>query len=162
HLLQWNRAGDQRTKDFFAEKVAKIRSKGSTLKEQLRKQTQMNLEEQAVFYSDWSYSAVRLACALPNGGSVDRIAQMLNIPDLKVAKIVAFLLKSGLCKLSNGRLTYNVFSTYVDSSSPFAKKLHDNWRMRSIQYGSSDQDDLMFTSAVTLTPEDFLRLRDQF
>ena len=159
-LLQWNRAGDQSTKKFFQKRVERIREQGFTLKEQLKKSSTMSHDEQAVFYSDWTYSAVRLASALPEGKNAEAIAKMLSLPHQRVAKVVDFLLRTGLCKIAGDRLTYNVFSTYVDASSPFSKKLHDNWRLRSIQYGVSDGDDLMYTSAVTLTKDDFLALRD--
>ena len=162
NLVQWNRAGDQKTKSYFQNKVEEIRAKGFALKEQLKKQTHMTVENQSIFYSDWSYSAVRLASALPEGKSIESISKMLNLPYAKVAKIVEFLLSCDLCKIEDDRITYHIFSTYVDASSPFAKKLHDNWRMRSIQNGTSDGDDLMYTSAVTLTKKDFLILRDSF
>jgi uncharacterized protein (TIGR02147 family) len=160
NLVCFNRAGDQQTKNYYKKKVEQIRIEGLSLKEQLKKQSKMTVEEQSIFYSEWTYSAVRLCTALPEGNSVESIAKMLNLPFSKVSKIVDFLIKTNLCKYNNERLTYNVFSTYADSSSPFAKKLHDNWRMRTVAFGSSQAEDLTYTSAVTLTKQDFLLFRD--
>jgi uncharacterized protein (TIGR02147 family) len=160
HLVQWNRAGNEEAKAYFGQKVSSIRDQGLSLKEQLQKQSSMTTEDQAIFYSDWTYSAVRLATALPEGRSSESISKILNLPYHKVTKAVDFLLKCGLCKVEGERLTYSVFSTYVDAQSPFAKRLHDNWRLRSIQHGPSDREDVMYSSAVTLTKKDFLELRE--
>lgn len=159
-LVQQNRAGDQKTKMFFDKKLEALRREGLKLKVQLRKNSTLSPEEQAIFYSDWTYSAVRLSTALPEGRTIDEIAKLLGLPERKVKRIIDFLLKTGLCKQEPARLTYGTFSTYVGSDSPFAKKLHDNWRLRTISYGPSNEEDLLFTSAVTLTKNDFLKLRE--
>ncbi len=160
-LISLNRAGNQTTKKYFQEKLDQIVRQGLKLKERLNKNTEMSLQEQSIFYSEWVYSAVRLATALPEGKTVDAVAKILSLPVEKVDRVMAFLLKVGLCKIKDNQLTYNVFSTYVDSNSPFVKRLHDNWRLRSVAMGSQHFEDLQFTSAATLTQEDFLKLRDE-
>lgn len=49
----------------------------------------------------------------------------------------------------------------LENGSPHLLKHHANWRVKAIQYSDDiSEDELMFTSPVSLSTKDFARLRE--
>ena len=51
--------------------------------------------------------------------------------------------------------------THLESSSPLIQKHHSNWRLKALQRSDSlDPEELMYTSPVSLSREDFKIIRE--
>jgi len=51
--------------------------------------------------------------------------------------------------------------THLESTSPLIQKHHSNWRLKALQRSDSlDPEELMYTSPVSLSREDFKIIRE--
>jgi uncharacterized protein (TIGR02147 family) len=153
------------SKIFKAKLVRKkdeLKRKSLNLSERVERDKTLTEEEKSVFYSSWHYSAVRMLTSLEDGITKDEIAERLDLERKKVAEILDFLTKLGLCKFEKGRFHLGVSRTHVEKSSPYYRQHHINWRLKSIQGLDSPKDeDLTFTSPTSISREDFELLREQ-
>ncbi len=64
-LIQKERAGSVRLRKRFEEDIAEIHSKRERLKERIEKTATLSTENQMHYYSRWYYSAIHIACTIP-------------------------------------------------------------------------------------------------
>lgn len=72
----------------------------------------LELAQQAIFYSDWIYSAIRQSTAIPKIKTSDEISKFLSLSPKIVLQALEFLVREGLVslkkinlKLEQGELT---------------------------------------------------------
>lgn len=160
-LVEAERAGSEKLKRRISKRLAALQATRLEIKNRLPKEPKPLTElEQAIFYSDWYYSAIRLLTSIANHGDVDGIAKRLNIPKSTVGKAVGFLLESGLCITKKNKIEMGPKRTHIAKDSPFIRAHHRNWRLRCMQkLDASEQDDLFFTAPLTISKADAKRLQ---
>ncbi|WP_408099222.1 DUF4423 domain-containing protein [Peredibacter sp. HCB2-198] len=51
--------------------------------------------------------------------------------------------------------------TYLERSPPLLEKHHSNWRLRALnQFDSLSEEEMMFTSPMSISKKDFVKLRE--
>ncbi|HLE01366.1 MAG TPA: TIGR02147 family protein [Bdellovibrionota bacterium] len=161
-LLEFDRAGTQDLKGVKRRMLNEIRDRAKRLSTRLPHDKQLTETEQGVFYSDWVYSAARLATSLPGMKTADAISTELGLPRAKVAKIIEFLLQSGLCVRSSDGLEMGPKRIHVSAESPFVVQHHRNWRLLTgTRANRVTSDELMFTGPMTLSSTDFGEVRKE-
>lgn len=151
-LVNQDRAGNPAAKRFYKTRIQKVKELSQEISERVHADVRLNPEQQAVFYSDWTYAAIRQSVAIPNISTLEEIANYLDLPIEKVSSCVNFLLQTGLCKMAGKKIVVGPSSTHLESSSPWVNVHHINWRHRAIQSLSSVQPlDLHYTCPVTLS-----------
>jgi uncharacterized protein (TIGR02147 family) len=95
-LVQVEKAGSKDLRDYHFKRAIKIKDSADDLKKRLTPDRVLNDEDKAIFYSNYLYSAVRLATSLEGGQSVESIAELLKVPRLLVVQILSFLTEKGL------------------------------------------------------------------
>jgi len=154
-LVQHDRAGNPSAKRFYKNKIQKIREQSRNISERVTADAILSEEQRAVFYSDWTYSAIRQSIALPDIHTVEDIAKYLDLPAERVNACMEFLLRTGLCRREGKKIVVGPSSTHVESTSPWVNVHHMNWRNRAIQsLGSANPLDLHYSSPVTLSALD--------
>ncbi len=154
-LVNYDRAGHLSAKKFYKNKLQKLKEQSQIISERVAADVKLTEAQCAIFYSDWSFSAIRQSVALPNINSIELIAKYLDLPIDKVNRHLDFLLQTGLCKLIGNKITVGPSSTHIESSSNWVNVHHTNWRNRAIQsLNSTDSCDLHYTSPVTLSAAD--------
>jgi hypothetical protein len=119
-------------------------------------------KDQAVFYSSWYFSAIRLLIALEGEKSPELIAEKLNLPQSTVNRALDFLISVGLVVEKDGKLEVGEARTYVDRDSLFIARHHSNWRMRTMeQFNHVQAEELVFTNPITVSEKDFLKVREE-
>lgn len=160
-LVQKERAGNQDAKLFFTEQIQELRNQALSLKERLPIRKTLDTKDQAIFYSDWYYSGIRLASALPGKHTVRSLAEQFNISTGIATNVVHFLLETGLAVEQNGKINIGEFFTNVGRDSPFVNRHHINWRLKVLSdLNLSQPEDLHFTNPVTISKSDFLKIRE--
>ena len=143
-------------------KKEELKRKSLNLSERVERDKILTEEEKSIFYSTWHYSAVRMLTSLEGGIAKDEIAERLDIEKKKVAEILDFLTRLGLCTLEKGRYHLGISRTHVEKNSPYYRQHHINWRLKSIQgLDKLVDEDLTFTSPTSISREDFELLREQ-
>lgn len=159
-LVQWERAGKNSYKDRLSRKIEDLRKRADSLKERIPSDKELSDTAKAVFYSHWYYSATRILTSIEEFRSLDALSKKTGLSISQTRRVVDFLVREGLCKQSNNGITIGPKSTHVDRESNHVARHHANWRMKSIQALETDsKDNFMFTSPVSLSKDDFEKLK---
>ncbi len=159
-LVEQERAANHKLKSHHGKKLNEIRRKAATVSERLPKDLGFSEEDRATFYSQWYYSGVRLLSAIPGFQNLDAIAAHFELPTKKVASILEFLIRTGLCREKNGQINFGPTRTHIEADSPLASRHHINWRIKSMErFDYMADDELAFTSPVVLETKDAAKVR---
>lgn len=160
-MVEFARAGSDKLKHRIRQRLDALRSTSMEIKNRLPKaRKDLTESEQAIFYSDWYYSAVRLLTSISGFKNAEAIAVKLALPRTTVGKVISFLIESGLCVLRGDALEMGPKRTHIAKDSAFIRAHHRNWRLRSMQkLDIAEQADLFFTAPLTVSTSDADRLR---
>jgi uncharacterized protein (TIGR02147 family) len=169
-LISHNRAGTQKLKLFYAKELETLRSEAKNISKRVKHQNVLTEEDKAIFYSDWKFSALRLACDLKEVTSTQELANLFNLDQDRAREIVEFLLKRGLIKNEAGNLMIGPASTHVEKQSPLVKQHHRNWRLKALEKMDDLADsEIMYTapmctsaSVISNLNAKILKLIDEF
>jgi uncharacterized protein (TIGR02147 family) len=160
-LVERSRAGSQELTTAIDRRLAILRERHQQLEHRLPGARTLSREERATFYSQWYYSAVRLAASLPDMTSAEAIAARLKVPPELVRHALAFLIEAGLLKHEDGKYRLAAKRTHLGASSPLAAAHHRNWRVQSMnRYEAMSARDFAFTAPISLSRADFARVRE--
>lgn len=156
-LLELDRAGTSELRKFLEKKLLKLREEGAKVKNRVSVYSTLSESDQALFYSHWYYSAVRLSSGLDGNMTLQSLADRLDLPEDLVRKILDFLISRGLVvEQKNGSLTQGPQNTFLPSDSPLISRHHMNWRMKAIErHPKLSTNELAFSAPVTLSERDF-------
>lgn len=161
-LVQAERAGTHDLKRYFKEKIKELREKSKQLSQRLRQDQDLTEVEKATLYSGWHYTAINLLTSIPGYHDPDTLSKALNLPREKIVEALKFLVETGLCRSEGGRFYLGPQITHLEKKSPFVSRHHHNWRLQSMQRAEVLSDDeLMFTSPLTLSEKDFQHIREE-
>lgn len=163
HLHQYDRAGTEELKKFFLKKIINISKKKNKISEVLKHHKSLTSEQQSVFYSTWYYSAIRLASDIENMKSITELSNYFNLNKEVVVNVVNFLLENNLIEKKNNELQVVNSMTHLKNDSPFIFNHHKNWRIKALENYSrfSNNDDLAFSSPLTISHKDFDEIRGE-
>jgi uncharacterized protein (TIGR02147 family) len=161
-LVQMDRAGNESLRKNLKRQIERLREKSSELINRLKSDRVLTEERRAIFYSDWTYSAIRQLTAIPGFQSLDAISQYLRLPNRKTKDAIEFLLEVGLCVEERGKIKIGPSSTHLESTSPWVRSHHINWRQKAIESMTNDEPaKLHYTCPLTISKEDALRIREK-
>jgi len=162
-LLAKERAGTMALKKHYATQAQEIRTKSQEIINRIPPEKILGEPEKAIFYSDWIYSAIRLATSISNHRDVESLADRFQIPRTRVQSVLDFLLSSGLCiRASDATIRMGPKSTHLESDSPLAKRHHTNWRLKAIQrHELLSSRELAYTCPVSIAKEDQAQIRER-
>lgn len=155
-MVNKERSDNTELAKFFESQLKELSEQSKNLINRVSADTQISDVEQNTFYSSWEYTAIRNLSAINQYGTIEEIANRLNIPAKKVSEIIEFLLKSGLCKYDkNNKITIGPQVTHLSSSATAIKHHHINWRLKNIdRVNKLDKEELMYTSISSLSSKD--------
>ena len=160
-LVQMARAGNESSRKMVKKRLTELKSQSSELKNRVKSEGKLSEEQRAIFYADWSYTAVRQLSAIPKLNDVETIAKKLNLSIKKVRSVTSFLISAGLCRETKGRISPGPASTHVDANSPWSRIHHTNWRELALRtLDQENQDHVHYTSPMTLSRRDAKVLRE--
>jgi uncharacterized protein (TIGR02147 family) len=161
-LVHLERAANLQSRRYFEKQLDGLKARALNLSERLQAKKVLDERDQAIFYSAWYYSGIRLLAAIHDFRNAEAIAEMIGIPLATVARAVEFLISTGLLREENGRLVVGETLTYVDRDSQLVNKHHLNWRLKAIeQLDHVPDEDLVFTNSIALAKKDFAKIREE-
>ncbi|MEK6705217.1 MAG: DUF4423 domain-containing protein, partial [Bdellovibrionota bacterium] len=117
----------------------------------------------AIYYDGWHYAAIHVALSLQKTQTAAALSSRLGIPLKSVQDVLEFLVKSGLAKRHGTEYGIGERRIHLNKDSPFVRKHHINWRVKSIT--SLDfplKSDLHYSGVFTLSESDFVKIRETF
>lgn len=162
-LVQLSRSGTPQLTEYIKSKIHSAQLEAKKLSTQYEHEHQLNPEERQTFYSSWHYSAIRIFTSTnPQGVVADEISKRLQLSRRTTAEAMDFLLKTKLVRQEASRYLVGPQRTFLEKGHPLLKCHHSNWRLKALQqYERLTDDELMFTTTLSLSRKDFARLREQ-
>jgi len=159
-LINFKRAGKESLRIRYRRQIDKLREQAKNLKELIPPDKELTPEAKAIFYSHWYFSAIRMLTGLGEAQSLETLSRRLRLPKNKIREALNFLVAQGLCLEKDGVYKIGPKSTHVGADSMHVTRHHANWRQKAItQLDSHKEDELFFTSPVTVSREDIPRVR---
>lgn len=161
-LVQKERAGTHRLRAELAKQIEVLRKKGRSLKSVLPVDRDLSDQEKAIFYSSWQYSGVRVLSSIENFQTVDSIAERLDLPREVVARIVNFLVTSGLCVETNGRIQAGPRRTHLEAGSALVRARQIGWRIKGFEsMDRARETDLFYTAPMSVSSDSIGKIRSE-
>jgi hypothetical protein len=121
-----------------------------SLSKRNRTSVAVDVGAQALFYSNWTYSAVRIASSIPKHHSPEAIAELLKIERSEVVRIAEFLVSLGLCVRHPKGYDLGPSSTMLSADSPFINNHRRNWRLKGLEnLHRIGEQDLFYSGLVS-------------
>lgn len=160
-LVQLDRAGNEPLRRTLKRQVENLRVKSVDLVNRMKPARKLKEEEQAIFYSDWVYSAVRQMTAIDGFQNLEKISSHLGLSLRRTRDVMDFLVRTGLCKEEKNTYSVGTQSTHLAATSPLVRSHHINWRHKGIEQINQDfESKLFFTSPMTVSKKDILKIRE--
>lgn len=162
-LHQKQRAGTKGLRDYFATKLDELK-KASELS-QMKRSTRLlskrlSAKEQALYFSEWQYSAIHSALKINLGQTVSEVSGALGLPVKQCQEAVNLLLELGLAVEKRGKVFLGPNSVRLDSRSPLHAKHHRNWRLMALQSMSKErQQEFHYSSLLSFNERDFSKFQ---
>lgn len=161
-MVELARAGTAKLRAFRQARLEELRKEALSLSHRVEKDRTLNETEKAIFYSSHIYSAIRLETSLGNGSTLDSISRRFNVSRARASEILQFLVEANLCVKEGDKFRVGPQRTHLESSSPFVARHHLNWRLEGMKRAERlTEEELMFTAPFTISPEDFLSIRER-
>jgi uncharacterized protein (TIGR02147 family) len=160
-LIQKERAGTRELKDYYATKIGQLLARRQVLTHRLGKGTALSLEDQAIYYSSWHYSAIHIAVTVPSLRTRDSLAEFFRLRPKKVSDILDHLVSTGLLKYYGGKYTTGQTKIRLGNDSHNILKHHTSWRNQAID--SLDREtpnDLHYSGVISLSSADRAKIKD--
>jgi uncharacterized protein (TIGR02147 family) len=159
-LIQWDRAGTPELRRLLKGQLDAIRKSKGELTRQLSAGATIPEDQQAVFYSSWFYSAVRVLSSIPGFQSPESIAERLHLPRKLVNQVADFLVRAGLCVRGPEGLAPGPNYTHLDAASPLVARHHANWRLKAVErHPKLTEDEISYTAPMSVSREDAVKIR---
>ncbi|MGZ3685929.1 MAG: TIGR02147 family protein [Bdellovibrionota bacterium] len=161
-LVQLARAGNSQLKEHTKKKIREAQEAAKKLSSRFEHEHQLGAEERQTFYSSWHYSAIRIfTLTKPQGRSIEEICERFSLPRSMVVAALQFLTRTQLVIQDHDKYQVGPQRTFLEKSHPLLKCHHGNWRLKALQqYERITDDEMMFTSTISLSRTDFSRLKE--
>lgn len=155
-MIQHSRADSKALKVHLQEQLDEIRQKqmeiANAVPEEVR---EISEADKGVYYSNWYYSAARVALFIPKFRNIDALAEALELDRADTAKVLDFLINTKVIKNENGTLVPTSIGTSVTKSSEFSNNHLRNWRDKGRERLPFRRDDESFiTLPMSISKED--------
>lgn len=162
-LVQFARAGNPRYKSALRGKIEKIRADSMRISKRVNHGKVLSDQQRAIHYSSWIYSAVRLfASTEDDGKSLEQVQERFHLTRQRALEILSFLGSCELVLKVGESYRMGKQRTFLEHGSPHLLKHHSNWRIKVLQQADQvSENELMFTSPVSLSKKDFVILREK-
>lgn len=160
-LVSERRAGSHELKQIYQRQIETLRKQSQALKNRIEHH-QLTVEDQSIFYSDWSYLGAWLALTMSKFSSIQKLAAHFHLPERKLAEVVRFLLDRGLLQKTADGFDSKEDVLHVGHDSPHVTKHHLNWRIKAIQMMDQRNDNnLFYTAPMVISSELKKKIRER-
>jgi len=148
-LVRKERAGSKKLERHIQTEIQELLSQAQKLKTRIEQKAELNSEDQALFYSSWHFSALRLATDIPELRNVAQLSERFALDPQVVKSALEFLVEKGLCVLEQGELRLGPSIVFLSADSPYINSRHLGWRIKAgAQMGLKNKEDLYFTCPI--------------
>ncbi len=160
NLVSEERAASVKLKAAIKRQRQKLLQQAKALSSHFPKGKSLSDGEQAIYYSQWYYSAILLLTQIPGFHTAEAIARQLGLTLTNARQAIDFLLRVGLVSEKAGKLKCEQTWMIVSRHSPHVLRHHTNWRLKALEcLPTLDDDELALTGPVTLSKADCAKVK---
>ncbi|MES2802074.1 MAG: TIGR02147 family protein [Bdellovibrionota bacterium] len=159
-LLLLNRSYKTEAKSFWQKKLDTIMRENHKLEKRFEKSASITLDDQATYYSDWTYAAIHVLTSIDAFKTEHQISSRLKLDLQRTRKILNFLEKLNLVIKKGENYTIGKNSIHVGNDSSFSANHHRNWRLKAINNFNSSPEDLHYSSVITIDQADRYKVKE--
>lgn len=162
-MVQLKKAGTFELEEYYLQKLEKLEDKFKEVSSRVSAKKNLNENDKALYYSDWSYMAVWLLCGMDKIRNANDIKELLDLPIDRVNKIISFLKRAGLIIENKDEiLSMGKTKTHLDRKNPLVSKHHTNWRLKAIEgFSKLPKEELAFSAPLTISKKDFAKVKKE-
>jgi uncharacterized protein (TIGR02147 family) len=161
-LAQIQRTHSEELKELLHFQLRQIQTEAKSIKGRVSPKAELALDEQAVYYSAWFFSAIHTLVSIPGFDTPKKISAELSITLPVVQAAIERLIEYGLIINSGGKLKSGPVSTYIAPESPLVLRHHQNWRqVAGLQVQQREPADFYFTAPMSISEVDFRVFRTE-
>lgn len=161
-LVQLSRAGSQHLKAFFTRELKVAKQKVELIKSNIQVKDELTEEDQAIYYSQWWYSAIHILVAFPEVQNIDDLKKCLKLPKKIIQEALQFLLERQLVVSVKGSLQIGKTRIHLGSRSPQITRHHMNWREKSFDIlAARNPENLHYTGVIGISRDGADKVRAQ-
>ena len=160
-LLQKARSGTAHLKSFFTQMLNEKLTAREDLRSRMKIKETLNIEDQAIYYSKWYFTAVHMILTIPEYQNIHAIADYFRLPLSVIKECIDFLESREFIALENGKYKVKGAFLHISRTSPMYFHQQAFWRQKAIEsvYKNSDSE-LHFASCFSVAEKDLKKIRD--
>lgn len=160
-LIDLDRAGSVELRSFINSRLLKLKQENEKVKSRILKYDSMSESDQAVFYSHWYYSAIRLSSGINKNVTRETLSEDLDLPIELVDQVLKFLISRQLVVEKEDKTLNRGFqNTFLPAESPLVSRHHMNWRLKAIEkHPKLENEELAFSSPLTIDKNDIPEIK---
>jgi len=161
-LVSRDRAGTVSLRKHFEDQISQVLQKRKLVIERLGKKHEISEQSQSIYYTSWLYSAVHVACTIPNLRTRKALAARFQIPVELAGKILDFLRENELVEKRMEEYYPTQNWLRLGLQSPHIIKHHTNWRNQAIQnLEVQTEDDLHYSGIFSMDHKTARHIKDE-
>lgn len=161
-LVQLERASHFKFKNHLKKKIKKIREKNLSISKTLSAKKKLPLKMQAVYYSDWLYSAVHMLIGIRELQTKEALLNKLKVSEHRLNLVIEFLLTTGLAQKKGVYILPGERGVHLGSDSDFITQHHVNLRLIAIEAAKQRQPNhLQYSSTITISEESAIKIKEE-
>lgn len=151
-LLSKDRAGSKELELFYNKKIQNILKERSNIKSRIKDHSSLDNHDQAIYYSDWYYTAIHMILRCKQSISPLELSKLLNLSIVKVHECLTFLEGVGILIKEKGRYKIQDMRIHIPEGATWLNAHHKNWRNRSIlSLDDKKEEDLHYTMITSIS-----------
>lgn len=132
-LVGLERAGDDRTKQFFQKRLERQNKQREDLKDRWSKRNQSLQENELTYYGSWIIQVVHACLQLKSCKNIESISSYLGVSQIEVQRVLEILEKMNLASRTGTVWNTTTHFLHLGKESPIIRHFHLQWRQRVCQ-----------------------------
>jgi uncharacterized protein (TIGR02147 family) len=151
-MLSRDRAGSKELELFYNKKIQMILKERSDVKNRITNHSSLDNRDQAIYYSDWYYTAIHMILRCHKTIGALELSKMLGLSVDKVHEALEFLERVGILTKEKGKFVIQDVRIHVPEGATWLNAHHKNWRNRSIlSLDDKKDEDLHYTMITSIS-----------
>lgn len=160
-LVLKDRAGNEKLKKRFAQKITDMQEQNLNIKNRLAKSDEISAKDKEKFYSNSIYGAIHVLAAIEQYQSIEAMAAVTRLSRNRIRDIADFLIRIGILVEDGGKIKSGSSHVHLGNDSELILKHHINWRQHTIaNLQFLDKDDLHYSGCMSLSAADTYRIKE--
>lgn len=161
-LLQKERAGNFKLKEFYQKKLNSILVEKNKLSSRLKDQVG-EIPQEAIekYYSSWLFLAVHILTSIPGFRDAKKIGEHLGVPKEQVEQILQFLVQHSFVELKEQKYFIGSRHIHLEKENPLNFQHQLNWRLRALEkVRSKSSKEINYAGVFSLSKEDAEKIKE--